>query len=171
MQPPQDKGYQDPNMDNEDKRFPMDKGKKHSKDNLIDAEANLIYDDKHWKTLDKMNPDHVDKYLEGKAPTTEMGKSGICDGVLHLSGSFLEKHRDEIISTIKHSEELALERDPTNNIENIETSPDEITIYTAKNQLAVTLGKRLDSSFKGGKLDIKWSDDDKPVDVRWYREL
>ena len=172
QQNPQDKGFQDPNKgDRDNKRFPFDKGKKHMKDNIVDPESNLIYQDKHWKPVEKLDPKKVDQMKEGKAPITEMLHAQICDGVLHLTGTFLEKHKEEIHNTVMNCEKLAKERDSMNQIENIEESKTGITIYTVKNQLAVIIGKKLDSAFKGGNLEIKWSKGDKPSEVRWHKDL
>ncbi len=163
--------HHDSNKDLKDKRFPFDKGKKHMKDNIIDPESKMVYEDKHWKKLDEMNPANVDDMKIGHSPVTEMKNAGICDGILHLTGSFAMKHKDEIMHAIKNSEELAEERNAMNTIENIEESKDEITVYTIKNKLAVTLGKKIDSAFKGGKLEISWSEDDQPAEVKWHTDL
>ncbi len=171
MQLPQDQGFHDPNKNTKDKRYPFDKGKKHMNENIVDPKSDLVYQDKHWKPVDEINPNHTDDIKTGQSPLTEMKESGICDGILRLSGTFLEKHKEEIINTIKNSEELAEERNPMNQIENIEEDEEGITVYTAKNKLAVTLGKKIDSAFKGGELKITWSDDDKPADVKWHKDL
>lgn len=169
---PKDTKFHDPNKSKkEDKRYPFDKGKKHTKEHAVDPERNIVYEDKHWKPLEDLNPKHVDKMKATDSPVTEMEKRKVCDGVLHLTGSFFKGHKDEIMRAVKNSEELAKERDVMNVIENIEENPDGITIYTAKNQLAVTLGKKIDSAFKGGNLNISWSDDDKPSEVRWHKDL
>ena len=171
MQPSQDQGFQDPNKSKDDKRYPFDKGKKHSKDHTVDPKQNLVYEDKHWKDIDKMDAKTAEDIKEGTSPLTEMEKAQVCDGVLHLSGTFLDKHKEEIMHAIRNSEELAKERDALNVIANIEEAEESITVYTVKNQLAVTLGKKIDSAFKGGELKISWSEDDKPADVKWHKDL
>lgn len=171
MQPPKDQGFQDPNRDGKEKRYPFDKGKKHMKETVVDPKSDLVYEDKHWKPVDEMKPATADEYKIGNAPITEMQESGICDGVLHLTGTFALKHKDEIMNAIKNSKELAEERDAMNQVANIEENENGITVYTVKNRLAVTLGKKIDSAFKGGKLEITWSDDDKPADVKWHKDL
>lgn len=168
---PKNQAWHDPNQNPGDKRFPFDKGKKHMKDTVVDREGKLVYEDKRWKPLDEMEETNGDKVKSGQSPVTEMVDSGICDGVLHLTGSFLEKHKEEILHTIRNAEKSAVERDAMNKIENIEESETDITVYTVKNRLAVTIGRKLDSAFKGGKLDITWSEDDKPAEVKWHKEL
>jgi hypothetical protein len=58
-----------------------------------------------------------------------------------------------------------------NRVERLDSGADEITAYTSKNQLAAEIGRKLDRAYKGGKLEIKWSKDDKPVDVTWHKDI
>lgn len=171
MSPKSQTRHQDPNKDDKNKRFPFDQGKKNMKDNIVDGENNLVYEDKRWKDIDQLSPKYVDKMKKGKSPLTRMEESGICDGVIHLTGAFVKDHKDEIINTIENSEKMAEKRNAMNKIQNIEyPSTDSIIVYTVKNQLAVTLGKKIDQSFKGGKLEIVWSKDDQPVEVKWHKD-
>jgi len=165
-----DEGRQDPNKQPEKKRSLFDKGKKHMKKPIIDSKNDLVYDNKHWKPIDELNPAHVDKVIEGKSPLTKMQEEQVCEGVIHLSGTFLMKHREEIVGAIEHSEKIASERDPLDKIINIETSPEKITIYTAKNQLARAIAKKLDHSYKGGALETKWSKGEKVVEIYWHKD-
>lgn len=165
------RAHHDPNKSN-DKRMPFGRGESQQHQPIVDAENKLVYENKHWESLEKLDPNQVDNIKMGESPVTKMEKEGVCDGVLRLSGSMVEKHKEEIMNAIKHSEQMAIEKDPTNKIVNIEENgADQVTIYTAKNQLAVTMGKKIDSAFKGGSLEIKWSEDDKPSDVKWHKDL
>jgi hypothetical protein len=42
-----------------------------------------------------------------------------------------------------------------------------VRVTTTENQLAISLGKQVDSAFKGGTLKIRFSDEDLPVRVFW----
>lgn len=162
MNSSQQNPHRDPNRD--------EKGKT-EKGHIIDPENQLVYEDKHWKTMDNLDPNHVDDMKTGKSPLTKMEEGGICDGVLHLTGNTVKEHKEDILNTIKNSEEQAISLNPMNKIENIEQPDDNtIIVYTMKNQLAVTIGKKIDQSLKGGSLDIKWSKDDQPVEVKWHKD-
>lgn len=151
---------------------PNKKKEKKSKGNIIDKKAGLIYEEKHWQPLSKLDPAHVDRLLEGKSPATIMKERHVCDGVLHLSGTFVQKHKDEILGTIKKCDSLAKSRDILNRVQSIDHSgPMALTIYTSKNQLAVRIGKKIAQSFKGGALKIHWSKQDKPVELWWHKDL
>jgi len=160
----------DPNKKKEDKRYPYDKGKKQMKQNIVDPESKLIYQGKHWQKLENLNPGLVDKIKKGEAPVTKMIKANVCDGILKISGDFTRVHEDEILNTIQNSGKLAEARNSMNKIEKIDTAGDSIIVYTVKNQLAVTIGKKLDKSFKGGNLEIIWSKEDQPVEVHWHKD-
>jgi hypothetical protein len=58
-------------------------------------------------------------------------------------------------------------RDPEDRIIKINDAPGGAVVTTTENQLAVSIGKQIDRARKGGKLDITWSQGDKPVRVRW----
>ncbi len=168
---PKNQAWHDPNQNTGDKRYPFDKGKKHMNETVVDPKSDLVYEDKHWKPIDEMDPKNAGSAKIGPAPVTEMRESGICDGVLHITGTFALKHKDEIMHAIKNSEELAEERDAMNTVANIEENDNGIIVYTVKNKLAVTLGRKIESAFKGGKLEITWSDDDKPAEVKWHKDV
>lgn len=166
-----DEGHHDPNKSKE-KRFPYDEGKKNMKENLVDIDANLIYQEKHWQPLSELRPDLVDSFTEGTSPLTKMLEGDVCEGVLHIKGNFFNSHNEEIINSIRHSDKMAQERDPMNRVMKIvRVNDDDIAVFTTKNQLAVTIGKKLDSAYKGGELNINWSKGDKEVHVEWHKNL
>jgi len=92
------------------------------------------------------------------------------DGELRLSGTFLKNHNKEIMGIILNTEAKENRRDVENRIERIAYEGAGITVYTGKNQLAVEMGKKISSAYKGGELTIKWSKDDKPAEVRWHKD-
>lgn len=138
---------------------------------LICKYCNAIYENKNWKHLADLNPRHIDDLTESVCPACHLAQNHLSDGVVHLSGSFLKKHKKEIMGTINNLAGLAEERDVLNRIERIEDTGEEITIYTTENKLALEIGKRVSDAFKGGDLDIKFSKNDMPVDVRWHKDL
>jgi hypothetical protein len=165
-----DQGRQDPNKKHE-KRYPYDEGKKHLQENLVDDEADLIYQEKHWQPLNELRPDLVDSFKEHTSPLSKMLEGEVCEGVLHITGDFFPTHKQEIINAIRHSDTMARERDSMNRVMKIvRLNENDIAVFTTKNQLAVTIGRKLDSAFKGGKLDISWSKGDKEVEVRWQKD-
>jgi hypothetical protein len=153
------------------KRYAYDTGRKKQSAELICKYCNSIYQDKHWRAFDKLNPANIDKLQKSVCPSCHEERGHVSDGVVHIKGSFLKNHRKEIEGIILNCEQRELKRDVMNRVERLDSGVDEITAYTSKNQLAAEIGRKLDRAYKGGKLEIKWSKDDKPVDVTWHKDI
>ena len=155
--------YQDPSKSRTKKS-----GKK--MEDRICIYCNAVYEKKRWITFDKLNVKHIDNLEKSVCPSCHEKKNHVSDGVLQLSGKFLANHLMEINGIIVNTEAKEMKRDLMNRIERLDLYPGLVTVYTAKNQLAVEIGKRVSSAYKGGKLDIKWSKNDKPVSVKWHKD-
>lgn len=97
------------------------------------------------------------------------GFHGIVDfeGEVLLKGIPTEVLKHEIINEIRHIGTRASNRDPQDQIIKIEDKGDTIRITTTENQLAVSIAKQVARAHKGGKLEIKFSKEDKPVRIVW----
>lgn len=73
----------------------------------------------------------------------------------------------EIAGLIRNIGKRGKARDSQDKIIKLEISANQIRVLTTENQLAVSIGKQVDRSHKGGKLEIKWSHEDKPARVIW----
>jgi len=153
-----------------EKRFIFDPGKKYLKAELICRICNAVYEEQHWKPFRKLEPKYIDKLKKTICPACHAQRGMVSDGVLKVTGSFLLNHGKEIMGIILNTEAKENRRDILNRIERIESGAGRITVYTGKNQLAVEIGKKIASAYKGGELKIKWSKDDKPVEVTWNKE-
>jgi hypothetical protein len=60
-------------------------------------------------------------------------------------------------------------RDPNDRVIKIEDTKNGLRILTAENRLALSIGKRVHRSRKGGTLTITWSPGDMPVRVHWKK--
>ncbi|MFC1749817.1 BCAM0308 family protein [Pseudomonadota bacterium] len=160
MDPKKDIAFHDPNWKKEAKKGKI----------LICKHCNAVYDNKGWKHLEDLDPSHVDDLKKSVCPACHASKNHTSDGVVHLSGDFFIAHKEEILNTINNLADQAEERDVLNRIERIEhTDEGEMIIYTTKNKLAMEIGKHVADAFKGGDLDIQFSKDDMPVEVRWHK--
>ena len=92
-------------------------------------------------------------------PACEMKKGKTFEGevIIKLSD---ELHKHDVLNAIHNSDEQARDKDPMDRVLWITDSGSEIRVYTSENQLAVKIGKKLDSALKGGKLDIQYSRED-----------
>jgi hypothetical protein len=148
----------------------MKKGK-HLSGDIICRYCNAIYQEKHWCAFNKLNPANIDKLQKGVCPSCHEERGHVSDGVVTITGTFVKNHRKEIDGIIINTEARELKRDIMNRIERIDSNADAIIVYTTKNQLAAEIGKNLDKAYKGGELEIKWSKDDKPVSVKWHKDI
>lgn len=152
------------------KRYAFDPGKKKSQEGLICMYCNAVYDEKHWRHFEDLNPAHLEKMKKSCCPTCHEERGHVSDGVLHITGTFIQTGKDEIDGIIANCAKKEEKRDVLNRIERIDYGKNEITVYTAKNTLAVEIGKKLDSAHKGGKLDIKWAKGEKLSEVTWHKD-
>jgi hypothetical protein len=97
-------------------------------------------------------------------------KSALYEGELTLDGLIDKGEKAEILSTVRNAAKRAQRRDPEDRIVAIDDRGERVVITTTENQLAVSLGKAVDASHKGGKLRIVWSSDDLPARVHWARK-
>lgn len=135
---------------------------------LICKYCHAIYQNKRWQPLEKLEARLIDRFKQGVCPACHLERGHLSDGVLHLGGAILTAHHDEIKNLIHNIAEKEEARNIENRIERIEEKTGEITVYTGKNQLAVELGKKINDAYKGGVLEITWSKEDKPAEVRWH---
>ncbi len=138
---------------------------------ILCKECHAVYDGKSWKAFEKSNPRVLDRLHVGICPACHEEIDHLSDGVLHLSGTGFVKNKSEIKNLIKNTAKREEERDILNRVERIEDLRNEMVVYTTKNQLAAELGKKIAAAHKGGKLEIKWSKNDKPVEVKWLFDL
>lgn len=122
-------------------------------------------DVKHLR--DEKNIDR--KQLKFKTcPACQMKKDKSFEGevIINLSGKGAAA-KNEILHLIKNTDDQARFRDTLDRVLWTQDSGNEIHIFTSENQLAVMIGKKLDSAFKGGKLGIKYSHQEDPIRVHW----
>ena len=90
-------------------------------------------------------------------------------GVLRLSGSFLESHREEILQRIRNLAAEASKEHPLERIIRTEEKEAEILVYSTSEHLVARLGKAIRSDFSG-TLDLKYDSSEKYAMAHWTRE-
>lgn len=137
-----------------------------------------VYFDEHWHTIPKFEKIYK-KMLPKKTVTKELcaeckwitggkNKTG-WEGEVVLE-NLAPEEKSEIISLVRNVGRRAFVRDPEDQIIKIEDMGRKVRVTTTENQLAASIGKQVARAFKGGKLEIKWSDEDAPARVRWTRK-
>ena len=135
------------------------------------SDCGVVYFDKSWHHgLLEEKQEHLKENRQFKftlCPACKMAKDKIFEGeVVVKLKSKNEKVKSDVLNTIKNSDEQARERDPMDRILWAEDKGDEVRFFTSENQLAVRIGKKLESSFLGSKLEIKHTGEDM-IRVYW----
>jgi hypothetical protein len=90
-------------------------------------------------------------------------------GVLTLSGTFLARHRDEILHIVRRQEEIEKPDHPFNRIMNIEEAGGDVVVTTTDIHLPRRIGEAIESAFDGN-LEFKYDEDGYFVRVDWRRD-
>ncbi len=131
--------------------------------------CHAVYFHKRWHADHKLYAEfkvhhHAAEILCGECKMIEQ-KDGFGGEVVLKNIKAADK--PEIIREIKNIGARAFRRDPEDQIIKIEDRGKTIRVTTTENQLALSIGKQIAASHKGGKLEIKLSKDDKLVRVVW----
>lgn len=150
----------------------IEKGRNTPKGSLICKYCNAIFEGKHWRKFADLKVAFIDRIHSAVCPACHEEQNHLSDGIVKLSGTIMPAKRTEILNEINNAEKTAQSRNVLDRVERVEDSgKNEITVYTTNNQLAVQIGKKIASAHKGGKLEIKWSKNEKAVEVRWHKDL
>lgn len=99
----------------------------------------------------------------GKRPSAPAG----WNGEVVLSGLTAAEKKD-VLGMVRHTGATG-PRDPDDRVLRVEDRKDGLRILTSESHLAVSIGKRVHRSRKGGTLSITWAPDDVPVRVQWKK--
>lgn len=91
-------------------------------------------------------------------------------GVLTLSGTFIARHKDEILNLVRNQSSKAQNVNPLERIIDLESSDDEITVITTNEKLAQRIGRALHRAYDG-EIEYQFGEDTKLARVNWRREL
>jgi len=89
-------------------------------------------------------------------------------GLLYLSGSYWERHQEEILNIARNQSASAAAQRPLQRIMWIEKAEDKTEIATTSSHLAQRIGKAIEDACKG-TLAIKHADDSQLVRLYWER--
>lgn len=90
-------------------------------------------------------------------------------GILTLAGSFLAKHKQEILNLLQNEDQRAQGVNPMERIMEIRDSDGGLVVQTTNEKLAQRLGRAVFKAH-GGAVEYKWSDGTKLARINWRRE-
>ncbi len=91
-------------------------------------------------------------------------------GILSLSGSFLQEHRDELIGLIRNVEALEKGEHPLERIMSIRENDDGLEVRTTGVHVARRIGDALGRSYQGD-LNFTYGNGEKSIQVSWRRDM
>ena len=157
------------------RREEINKDKRRTKKGMVACErCGAVYFDKHWHSPSVFNASFLTDFM-AKAVCDEcrlIAKASGSEpagyaGELTLEGLHDAAVKAEVLGLVRNVGKRATNRDPEDRIVKIAEKGGAVIVYTTENQLAVSIGKQVDRSRKGGTLTITWSSTDKPARVHW----
>jgi NMD protein affecting ribosome stability and mRNA decay len=89
-------------------------------------------------------------------------------GMLHLSGSFLQTHREEVLGVVRHQEAQAKKEHPLCRLIGIEETDDGIEVMTTDTHLPRRIGEALWHAYHG-ELNLHYAEDARLLRMSWKR--
>jgi hypothetical protein len=128
--------------------------------------CHLIYRDGRWRRSEETNGTHPAHSSHCPACKREIDR--LPAGLLYLSGSYLDEHREEILNIAANQSQSASSHRPLQRIMWIERNDSNTEIATTNSHLAMRIGKAVADACKGD-LTIKHAPDAQLVRVYWER--
>ena len=89
-------------------------------------------------------------------------------GIVTFTGEYLVANEEEILNTIKNTEQKARARSPLSRVMEIKQEGNVLIVTTTEDKLAQKLGRDIYKAHSG-KLEYQWSADNSSVRVNWTR--
>lgn len=109
------------------------------------------------------------KLRSKKCPACLQIQDNYPGGMLHLGGTFLPRHRKEILKCVRNAEKATLAEHPLGRIFRTEEAQGEIVLSSTTEHLVSRIGKALRDAF-GGELHIKYGPEVEWAIARWHKD-
>lgn len=102
-------------------------------------------------------------------PACRKLRDKVPSGVLKITGSFVRNHKEEIINLIRNETGKAAHGNPLERVMSMESDSEGMHITTTNEKLAQKIGRALHKAYRG-KVEYKWSADNRLARVNWHRD-
>lgn len=141
-----------------------------SKEVAVCSGCKALYWNKRWY-LDEgastgLSSDMV--RIEILCPACHREKDNNPAGIVTYSGNYLQEHENEILNTIKNSEQKSRIKNPLARIMEIKKDGNSMIVNTTDDKLAQKLGRDIYKAHSGS-LEYKWSREHNFIRVNWNR--
>ncbi|MEW6686167.1 MAG: BCAM0308 family protein [Candidatus Edwardsbacteria bacterium] len=130
-----------------------------------------IYYNKKWALEEQLSFSlkKLGEFHYQKCPACRKIEDRYPMGILHLSGKFLNEHKDELINLIRSEERRGREKNPLERVIKIEEMKYGLNVETTTESLALRLGRVLSRAYKG-KIKYRFSQEEKLIRINWQRD-
>ncbi len=143
-------------------------------ENSVCTECGDVYMSGRWYNRQQLptKPEHgpSGEPQPATCPACRRSRDKLPGGVLKLSGTFLNEHKDEILNLIRNETTKAQAVNPLERVMSMEHTAASMEITTTNEKLAQRIGKALYKAYDG-HVEYKWSEDTKLARVNWHREV
>jgi hypothetical protein len=110
-----------------------------------------VYAKKRWSFTNDL-PLKIDNMKEvnyHKCPACRKIEDGYAMGYVEIGGEFLKDHSDDLNNLIRAEENKAREKNPLERLISVSSKGGKIHVETTTDSLALRIGRRLESAYKG----------------------
>lgn len=126
-------------------------------------QCGLVFHDGHWQQMARPKQAH-----ETVCPACHRTNDRFPAGYVTLESDFVEKHRDELLTLARSTEEQEKSQHPLQRIMEINEENNKITITTTDIHVARRIGEAIHRAYEGN-LDVNYGPEDYVVRVGWTR--
>ncbi|HMK64923.1 MAG TPA: BCAM0308 family protein [Thermodesulfobacteriota bacterium] len=130
----------------------------------ICSQCRSVYTQGRW-TWNKTIPDSAHKAV---CPACRRINDDYPAGIIEMSGSFFDQHKEEILNLIRHEESMEKEEHPLERIIKIIEEDEGTTVTTTGVHVARRLGHAVNSAYKG-EYEAQYLEDDQRIRISWQR--
>lgn len=143
---------------------PYDDGRKYSEGTYC-PECQALYQGGRWK-WPKRKDTTGDPFL---CSACRRIRDRFPAGEVYVSGSYLKRHRNEIMNLIQNIIEKGKVRSPLKRVIDLKENNQAVCVSLTDDHMARHIGDALYKAYKG-ELEVKYSEEEKFVRLYWHRD-
>lgn len=134
------------------------------------SSCGAVYQHKRWYIDMELNEAQRAEASKVLCPACRKIADGLPGGVVTLEGTFLRKHKEEILHLVHNEEKRARGFNPLERIIEMDDRNGVLEITTTTEKLAQRIARMVYKAY-AGEVDYKWSEDVKLIRAHWRRDL
>jgi NMD protein affecting ribosome stability and mRNA decay len=142
-----------------------------AEETVVCSRCQAIFTGQRWYLKEQVDPEKLRNHPVHftVCPACRKIRDRSPGGVVHLSGKFVQDHKDDILNLIRNEGDRAMAINPLERIMDVEGNGTGYQVLTTNEKLAQRIGKALHKAYSG-TVAYKWSEDNKLARVAWQRD-